>query len=156
MQENVQIGCTGYVHIAAVWMMENNGCVYSLLNWVLWMLWCYETEFMFMCKTRHEHAANEKTHKPRVHTRHDNMCITMCIREKHLFHNYISPDFKFLLSNESLDFCDFLNKRSKGLTMQINFHIIFTKGGDIFGHGCIYIYLHINCIFFTIHPLFKS
>ncbi len=26
-----------------------------------------------MCKTRHEHAANEKTHKPRVHTRHDNM-----------------------------------------------------------------------------------
>ncbi len=22
MQENVQIGCTGYVHIAAVWMME--------------------------------------------------------------------------------------------------------------------------------------
>ncbi len=32
VQENVQIGCTGYVHIAAVWMMENNGCVYSLLN----------------------------------------------------------------------------------------------------------------------------
>ncbi len=30
--ENVQIGCTGYVHIAAVWMMENIGCVYSLLN----------------------------------------------------------------------------------------------------------------------------
>ncbi len=26
-----------------------------------------------MCETRHEHAANEKTHKPRVHTRHDNM-----------------------------------------------------------------------------------
>ncbi len=26
-----------------------------------------------MCKTGHEHAANEKTHKPRVHTRHDNM-----------------------------------------------------------------------------------
>ncbi len=45
VQENVQIGCTGYVHIAAVWMMENNGCVYSLLNWVLWMLRCYETEF---------------------------------------------------------------------------------------------------------------
>ncbi len=45
MQENVQIDCTGYVHIAAVWMMENNGCVYSLLNWVLWMWWCYETEF---------------------------------------------------------------------------------------------------------------
>ncbi len=26
-----------------------------------------------MCKTGHEHAANEKNHKPRVHTRHDNM-----------------------------------------------------------------------------------
>ncbi len=26
-----------------------------------------------MCKTGHEHAANEETHKPRVHTRHDNM-----------------------------------------------------------------------------------
>ncbi len=32
VQENVQIGCAGYVQIAAVWMMENNGCVYSLLN----------------------------------------------------------------------------------------------------------------------------
>ncbi len=32
VQENVQIGCNRYVHIAAVWMMENNGCVYSLLN----------------------------------------------------------------------------------------------------------------------------
>ncbi len=29
---NVQIGCTGYVNIAAVWMMVNNGCVNSLLN----------------------------------------------------------------------------------------------------------------------------
>ncbi len=45
VQENVQIGCTGDVHKAAVWMMGNNGCDYSLLNWVLWMLWCYETEF---------------------------------------------------------------------------------------------------------------
>ncbi len=26
-----------------------------------------------MCKTRHEHAANENTHKPHVHTRHYNM-----------------------------------------------------------------------------------
>ncbi len=26
-----------------------------------------------MCKTGHEQAANENTHKPRVHTRHDNM-----------------------------------------------------------------------------------
>ncbi len=32
----------------------------------------------------------------------------MCIREKKLFHNDISPHFKFLLSNEMLDFCDFL------------------------------------------------
>ncbi len=38
----------------------------------------------------------------------------MCIREKHLFHNDISPQFKFVLSNERLDFCE--------LTMQINFH----------------------------------
>ncbi len=30
----------------------------------------------------------------------------MCIREKHLFHNDISPHFKFLFSIESLDFCD--------------------------------------------------
>ncbi len=42
VQENVQIGCTGDVHKAAVWMMGNNGCDYSLLYWVLWMLWCYE------------------------------------------------------------------------------------------------------------------
>ncbi len=26
-----------------------------------------------MCKTGHEHAANENTHKLRVHTRHDNI-----------------------------------------------------------------------------------
>ncbi len=42
VHENVQIGCTGDVHIAAVWMMGNNGCDYSLLNWVLWMLCFYE------------------------------------------------------------------------------------------------------------------
>ncbi len=34
------------------------------------------------------------------------MC-PMCIREKHLFHNDISPHFKFLFSNEKLDFCEF-------------------------------------------------
>ncbi len=45
VHENVQMGCTGDVHIAAVWMMGNNGCDYSLLSWVLWMLCCYETEF---------------------------------------------------------------------------------------------------------------
>ncbi len=27
VQENVQIGCTGNVHKAAVWMMGNNGCM---------------------------------------------------------------------------------------------------------------------------------
>ncbi len=35
INRNVQTGCTGYVHIAAMRMMENNGCVYSLLNGVL-------------------------------------------------------------------------------------------------------------------------
>ncbi len=34
----------------------------------------------------------------------------MCIRENHLFHNDISSHFKFLLSNEMLDFVIFLNK----------------------------------------------
>ncbi len=68
----------------------------------------------------------------------------MCIREKHLFHNYISPHFKFLLSNERLDFCDFFqNKRSKGLTMQINFHSLLwsylPRVPVISDHDCIYI-----------------
>ncbi len=35
INRNVQTGCTGYVHIAAMRMMENNECFYSLLNWVL-------------------------------------------------------------------------------------------------------------------------
>ncbi len=35
----------------------------------------------------------------------------MCIREKHLFHNDIHPYFKFVLSNESLDFCDKKDQR---------------------------------------------
>ncbi len=34
VHENVQIGCTGNVHIAAVWMMGNNGCDYSLLQFI--------------------------------------------------------------------------------------------------------------------------
>ncbi len=38
---NVQTGCTGYVHIAAMRKMENDGC-YSLLNE---SYRCYETEF---------------------------------------------------------------------------------------------------------------
>ncbi len=32
VQENVQIGCTGNVHIAAVWMMGNNGCDYRFIK----------------------------------------------------------------------------------------------------------------------------
>ncbi len=32
VQENVQIGCTGYVHIVAVWMMENNGYVLQFIK----------------------------------------------------------------------------------------------------------------------------
>ncbi len=33
VQENVQIGCTGNVHIAAVWMMGNNECVTVYSYW---------------------------------------------------------------------------------------------------------------------------
>ncbi len=42
----------------------------------------------------------------------------------YLFHNDINPLFKFLLSNERLDFVNFINKRSTELTRlkQINFH----------------------------------
>ncbi len=32
-----------------------------------------QNKSLAMCKTGHEHAANENTHKPRVHTRHDNI-----------------------------------------------------------------------------------
>ncbi len=46
----------------------------------------------------------------------------MCIREKHLFHNDISPHFKFLWSNERLDFSEFFNKRSKE-KMHISFPV---------------------------------
>ncbi len=71
----------------------------------------------------------------------------MCIREKHLFHNDISSHFKFVLSNERLDFCDFLNglKWIKRINNADKFSqpsliiftyslIIFTKGAGIFGH----------------------
>ncbi len=37
----------------------------------------------------------------------------MCIKEKHLFHNYISSHFQFLFSNERLDFCDLKDKDQK-------------------------------------------
>ncbi len=35
--------------------------------------WPAKQKSPVMSKTRHEHAANENMHKPRVHTRHDNM-----------------------------------------------------------------------------------
>ncbi len=51
INRNVQTGCTGYVHIAAMRMMENNGCFYSLLKLspvdVMMLSRCYETEFEF-------------------------------------------------------------------------------------------------------------
>ncbi len=31
-KRNVQTGCTGYVHIAAMWMMENNGCFLQFIR----------------------------------------------------------------------------------------------------------------------------
>ncbi len=31
-KSNVQIGCTGYVHIAAVRMMENDGCFLQFIK----------------------------------------------------------------------------------------------------------------------------
>ncbi len=37
----------------------------------------------------------------------------MCIRENKLFHNDISPHFKFLSSNEKLDFCELKKKVQK-------------------------------------------
>ncbi len=73
-------------------------------------------------------------------------CVQRVFEKNIYFIMIFPPHFKFLLSNERLDFCDvffFLNKRSKGLTMQIIFlHsplIIFTKGANIFGHDCVYI-----------------
>ncbi len=66
----------------------------------------------------------------------------MCIREKHLFLNDISPHFKFLLSNERLDFCDLKKKKIKRIKNADTFSkpslIIFTKSADIFGHDCMF------------------
>ncbi len=63
------------------------------------------------------------------------------------------PHFKFLYSNESLDFCD-KNKRSKGLTMHIYFHsilwsylpsvpTILTTCVCLSVCVCVYIYIYI-------------
>ncbi len=72
----------------------------------------------------------------------------MCIREKHLFHNDMSPHLKFLLSNERLDFMIFFKiKEQKSINNADTFSqrslFIITKGADIFGHDCIYIYIYI-------------
>ncbi len=64
----------------------------------------------------------------------------MCIRGKHLFHN-ISPHFKFLLSNERLDICDFFKYKIKRINYADSFSqpslIIFTKGANNSDHDCI-------------------
>ncbi len=39
-------------------------------------------ESLAMCKTGHEHAANKETHKPRVHTKHDNHESTQPVKNK--------------------------------------------------------------------------
>ncbi len=69
------------------------------------------------------------------------LIVAQCVLNIFFLFNYdISPHCKFLLSNPILDFCElFLNKMTsnKGLTMQITFFTIFTKGADIFGHDCL-------------------
>ncbi len=49
-------------------------------------------------------------------------CVQRVFEKEFFFHNYISPHFKLLLSNERLDFLNVLNKRSKGLAMPFKFH----------------------------------
>ncbi len=51
-----------------------------------------------------------------------NNCVQRVFEKYIYFIMIFPPHFKFLLSNERLDFWFFLNKRSKGLTMQIHFH----------------------------------
>ncbi len=55
-------------------------------------------------------------------------------RIENLFHNEISPHFKFLLSNERLDFCEFLNADFLFLQPYL---IIFTKGTNNSDHVCV-------------------
>ncbi len=81
----------------------------------------------------------------------------MCIREKHLFHNDISPHFKFL-SNERLDFCEFFKQKIKRINNADSFSqpslIIFTKGANNSDHDCIYIYIYTVIIFIFIFSVF--
>ncbi len=55
---------------------------------------------------------------------------------KYIFHNDIFPHFKFLLSTERLYFCDFFNKRSKGLKKKIKITAFF----DHIYQGCRYVW----------------
>ncbi len=68
----------------------------------------------------------------------------MFIRENCISLMY-SSHFKFLLSNERLDFCEFFKQKIKRINNADSFSQpslnIFTKGADIFGHDCIYIYI---------------
>ncbi len=74
----------------------------------------------------------------------------MCIREKHLFHNDISPHFKFLLSNERLHLFIYFYNRSKGLTILINFHSLLwsylPRVATILTTCAWYIYIYIHII----------
>ncbi len=76
-----------------------------------------------------------------------NNYVHRVFEKKHLFHNDISPHFKFVLSNERLDFCDlkkiYIYRINNADTCSQPSLIIFIKGADIFGHGCIYIYIYI-------------
>ncbi len=75
-----------------------------------------------------------------------NNCVQRVFEKKHLFHKYICPHFKFLLSNKRLDFSD-KKKKIKRINNADSFSqtslIIFTKGGDMFGHDCVCIYMYI-------------
>ncbi len=52
-----------------------------------------------------------------------NNCVQRVFEKNIYFIMIFPPHFKFLLSEERLDFCDLKKKKiSKGLTMQINFH----------------------------------
>ncbi len=49
-----------------------------------------------MCRTGHKHAANEDTHKPRVHTKHDNMKARSQCKTQAVCHT--APDITWMHS----------------------------------------------------------
>ncbi len=81
----------------------------------------------------------------RISRRANNFVQCVFEKKKHLFHNDISPQFKFVLTNERLDFCD-KKKKIKRINNADSFSqpslVIFTKGADIFGHGSTYIHTY--------------